>query len=286
MDAHLNTDTGSHLPAQAASRYVEAGGLRLHYLDYGAAGLPPVLCVHGGGAHAHWFDYIAPHFSADYHLLALDQRGHGESAWADPPAYAFESFASDLAEVAEKLDLRDFVLIGHSMGGLGSIVYAATYPGRLGKLVIVDSSLRMAEDRVAAMRDIGARQGSTYSSHEDFVRRYRLRPVGTTAPADVLRHMAGHATRQADDGTWRHKIDRNVYAQRIRVDAVPYWDRIRVPALLVKGGNSQRITPQIFADVKSRCPYAELVEVPGSDHHIPLDNPAGFARAVKPFLAR
>jgi len=182
--------------------------------------------------------------------------------------------------------LRDFVLVGHSMGGMAALVYAATYPGRVGKLVVVDTTLHMAPERIAAMREVGARQGSSYATHEAFVARYRLRPEGTTAAPGIVRHVAGHAARQIGDGSWRHKFDRNIYLQRVSVDGLPYWNRIGIPALLVKGGHSPRITPQIFAAVEARCPHAELVEVPHSDHHVTLDNPSGFVQVVQAFLAR
>jgi pimeloyl-ACP methyl ester carboxylesterase len=272
-------------PASYTSRFVEAGGLRLHYLDYGTAGRPPILCVHGGAAHAHWFDFVAPYFGADYHVRALDQRGHGDSAWADPPAYSYERYASDLAEVVEKLDLRDFVLIGHSMGGTIALVYAATHPGRVGSLVVVDSTLQMTEDRVATLRDVGTRRGSHYATRDEFVARYRLRPAGTTAGAEIIRHLAEDSGRQLADGTWQHKFDRNVYATREAYDGLLCWNHIHIPALLVKGDRSQRITPEVFAAVQARCPQVELAEVSNSDHHVTLDNPSGFARAVKAFLA-
>jgi pimeloyl-ACP methyl ester carboxylesterase len=272
-------------PAPYTSRFVEAGGLRLHYLDYGTAGGAPMLCVHGGAAHAHWFDFAAAGFNADYHVRALDQRGHGDSAWAEPP-YSYERYASDLAEVIEKLDLRDFVLMGHSMGGMVALVYASAHPGRVGKLIVVDSTLHMTEDRIAAMREVGARQGSSYATREEFAARYRLRPAGTTAAPEIIRHLAQHSGRQLGDGSWRHKFDRNVYATRESVDGLPFWNHICIPALLVKGDRSQRITPQVYAEVKARCPHVELAEVPHSDHHVTLDNPSGFVRAVKAFLAK
>jgi len=273
-------------PAPYASRFVDAGGLRLHYLDYGAAGRPAMLCVHGGAAHAHWFDFVAPGFSADYHLRALDLRGHGDSAWAEPPDYAYPRYASDLAEVVEKLELRDFVLIGHSMGGMVSLVYAATYPGRVGRLVVIDTTMRMAEERVAALRDVGNRQGSSYATREEFVARYRLRPAGTTAAPEIIRHLAQNSGRQLGDGSWRHKFDRNVYAGRELMDGLPWWNHISIPALLVKGERSQRITPQVYFEVKARCPHVELAEVRHSDHHVTLDNPSGFVHGVKAFLAK
>ncbi len=291
MDQQLRPDAGiarpgdGIQPAAGSSGFVEAHGLRLHYLDHGTAGRPAMLCVHGGAAHAHWFDFVARDFNADYHVRALDLRGHGDSAWSDPPEYSYEHFAADLAAVVEKLELRDFVLVGHSMGGMASLVYAATYSGRVGKLVVVDTTMHMDPKRIASMHEVGARQGSSYATREEFVTRYRLRPSGTTAAPAIIRHVAANAARQADDGSWRHKFDRNIYLQRVSVDGLPYWSRIGIPALLVKGDRSPRITPQIFAAVKARCPHAELAEVPHSDHHVTLDNPAGFSHAVKAFLA-
>ena len=284
-DAAIDYPKDGMQPATYTSRFVEAGGLRLHYLDYGTLGRPAMLCVHGGAAHAHWFDVVAPYFGPDYHVRALDQRGHGDSAWADPPAYSYERYASDLAEVIEKLDLREFVLIGHSMGGTVALVYAAAHPGRVGSLIVVDSTLQMTEDRVAALRDVGTRRGSRYATREEFVARYRLRPAGTTAGPEIIRHLAQDSGRQLADGSWTHKFDRNVYATREAVDCLPCWNHIRIPALLVKGDRSQRITPQVFAGVQARCPHVELAEVSNSDHHVMLDNPSGFAHAVKAFLA-
>ena len=284
-DAAIDHPESGMPPASYTSRFVEAGGLRLHYLDYGTLGRPPMLCVHGGAAHAHWFDFVAPYFGPDYHVRAVDQRGHGDSAWADPPVYSYERYASDLAEVVEKLDLRDFVLIAHSMGGTVALVYAAAHPGRVGSLIVVDSTLQMTEDRVAALRDVGTRRGSRYATREEFVARYRLRPAGTTAGPEVIRHLAQNSGRQLADGTWTHKFDRNVYATREAVDCLPCWNHIRIPALLVKGDRSPRISPQVFAEVQARCPHVELAEVSNSDHHVMLDNPSGFAHAVKAFLA-
>jgi len=273
-------------PAPYTSHYVEAGGLRLHYQDYGSTGKPAMLCLHGGAAHAHWFDYIAPGFTGDHHVLALDQRGHGDSEWADPPEYSYERYAADLAEVVEKLDLRDFVLIGHSMGGTVALEFAAAYPGRVGKLIVVDSTLQMNAERVAALRDVGARQGSSHPSRAEFIARFRLRPAGTLATPAIIRRLAENSARQSSDGRWRHKFDRNVYATRETTDGLPRWNHIRVPALLIKAERSQRISPQVFAEVKARCPQVQLTEVPNCDHHVTLDNPSGFVSAVRSFLAK
>jgi pimeloyl-ACP methyl ester carboxylesterase len=282
---NLASRTTTAAPAPFEDRYVEAGGLRLHYLDYGTTGRPPMLCVHGGAASAHWFDYVAGAFSADYHVRALDLRGHGDSAWVDPPAYAYADYAADISRFVEKLDLRDFVLVGHSMGGMVSLVYTTRYPGRVKKLIVVDTSIKLSEERLNSMRDRGSRAGTEYKSREELISRFRLRPQ-TLAPKDIVHRIAGYSARQFPNGSWQHKFDRNVYAIREAIDGLPFWKEVKIPALLVKGDKSARITPEIQAAVRERCPQVELAEVANSDHHITLDNPAGFVQAVKPFLAR
>ena len=272
-------------PAPYTSGFVEANGLKLHYLDYGTAGRPPMLCVHGGAAHAHWFDFIAPGFNAAYHVRSLDLRGHGDSEWADPPAYFYKDYASDLNEVVEKLDLRDFVLVGHSMGGAVALLYAATYPARVKTLVVVDSTVNLSPERIAKLRDVGSKPGSSYATKEDLVARYRLRPGDSQAAPETVRHVASHSGRQVADGTWKYKFDRNVYATREIFDGMPCWNQIRIPVLLVKGDRSQRLSPEVYTDVKKRCAQAELAEVTNSDHHVTLDNPSGFVQALRPFLA-
>jgi pimeloyl-ACP methyl ester carboxylesterase len=272
-------------PARATSHFVDANGVKLHYLASGAAGKPPMLCLHGGAAHAHWFDFIAPAFTADYHVLSLDLRGHGDSAWAEQHTYAFPTFAADVNAFVEKLDLRDFVLIGHSMGGMISLLYTATYPGRVGKLVIVDSIMLMPADRVTKMREFGARPARDYATQEELVARYRLEPAGPQlATPEVLRHMALHSGRQTADGRWQHKADRGVYANFQRIDGMPLWENVKIPALAIRGEHSTRFTPQIVEAVRGKAAQVQSAEVPASDHHIMLENPKGFVEVVRAFL--
>jgi esterase len=275
-------------PAPYTDRHVEVGGLKLHVQDYGTAGKPQLLCVHGSAAHAHWFDFVASGLNDEYHVLAPDQRGHGDSEWdrSAHPEYNYDRYAADLHELAEKLDLRDFVLIGHSMGGLVSTVYAATYPGRARAFIMVDSSLNMSADRIASMNAVGSREGSSYASSSEFVANYKIRPSGSSAAPDMVRHLAVHSGRQFEDGRWRNKVDRNVYARRVGKNLIPYWAQIKIPALLLRGDRSNRISPQIIAQVRSLAPQVQVAEVAGCDHHVTLDNPPGFVEVCKQWIAR
>jgi pimeloyl-ACP methyl ester carboxylesterase len=288
MSAQTSSPPATVVPQAAPfqDRSIEIAGLKLHYQDYGTAGKTPMLCVHGGAASGHWFDFVAGDFNGDHHVYSIDQRGHGDSQWSSTADYTYERYAADLDEFAAGLDLRNFVLIGHSMGGAVALTYAARHPGRLARLVIVDTTLHMTPDRIAKLRAVGTRPGRTYARREEFVSRFHLRPADSSALPEVLQHLANHAALQNPDGTWGHKFDRDVYAVRESVDGLPHWNHIRVPSLLVKGGRSPRITPEIVAEVRKRAPQVEFAEVEGADHHVTLDNPAGFSRAVNAFLAR
>jgi pimeloyl-ACP methyl ester carboxylesterase len=274
-------------PAPYAERRVEIDGLQLRLQDYGTAGKPSLLCLHGGAANAHWYDFVAHGFSADYHMLAVDLRGHGDSAW-DPaavPNYRYARHAADVHDLTEKLDLRDFILIGHSMGGMISSIYAANYPGRMKALIVVDTTIPMTAERIAAYSAVGNREGREYANEEEFIANYRVRPGGTAAAPEILRHVARSSGRRFDDGLWRHKVDRKVYADRELVDSFPLWNKIKVPTLLMKGAQSLRMSPEIIAEVRSRAPQIQVAEVPNADHHVMLDNPEGFIRAAREFLA-
>ena len=87
----------------ARARAVGINGLRLHFLEWGTPGRPALCFLHGGAAHAHWFDLVAPAFADRFHVVSLDQRGHGESQWAEPAAYATQDFVADLIGVMDAL---------------------------------------------------------------------------------------------------------------------------------------------------------------------------------------
>ena len=276
-------------PAEATERYVTVDAVRLHLLDYGgepAGGetRPVLLCVHGSAANAHWFDYVAAGLRADYRVLSLDQRGHGDSAWALDADYSYERYALDLAGVVEQLAYDDVVLVGHSMGGMVSLKYAATGPSQISKLVVVDTTMTLSPDRVSMLRGIGDRPGRSYATEAEFVSNYRLRPAGVAENPQMLRHLAQTGCRVFDDGRWRPKFDRKVYATRVGIEGLPYWSQVRVPALYVKGAVSDRMTDDVAEQMSLLCPDVQFGEVPAANHHVTLDNPTGFNTVLRRFL--
>ena len=152
-------------------------------------------------------------------------------------------------------------------------------------LIVVDTTIPMTPERIAAYSAVGNREGREYASEAEFIANYRVRPGGSAAAPEILRHIARSSGRRCEDGLWRHKVDRKVYADRELVDSFPLWNRIRVPTLLMKGALSTRMAPHIIAEVKSRAPQVQVAEVANADHHVMLDNPEGFIRTAREFLA-
>ena len=130
---------------QPRDGFVSVNGLRLHYLQWGDERQQPLLLLHGGSAHAHWWDFFVTPFTAAYRVLALDLRGHGDSQWAEPPAYEIAAYAADVSGFIDTLALTNVVLAGHSLGGLVAVACAPLVQQRLAALVIMDVSARISQ---------------------------------------------------------------------------------------------------------------------------------------------
>jgi len=264
---------------------VTIGGLRLNFLDWGRAGRPGLCFLHGGSAHAHWFDLVTPAFADRFHVIALDQRGHGESQWAKPAAYATEDFAADLLGVIDALGWHRVALVGHSMGGHNAMSFSAWHPERVSALAIVDSRPSIPVERLARLRRRGERTLRPYPTLEAAARSFRLLPRETMADPAFLAHL-GAAGVVERAGQWFYRFDPASNTGRQPVDAWLLLDRITAPTLITRGALSP-VLPRDMADkLRAAIRGAVLAEIPESYHHLVLDNPAGFVQTLDAFLAR
>jgi pimeloyl-ACP methyl ester carboxylesterase len=275
------------MPRRAAprDRSVTVGGLRLRYRDWGGAG-PPLVALHGAAAHAHWWDPVAPLLARRLRVLALDWRGHGRSAWPRPPAYRTEDFAGDLLGLIDRLGLRAPIVAGHSMGGHVALAFAAWFPTRLARLVVLDARPHVNLARLEALRRRPPRRGPEFPSLEAALARFRLRPGGTLAPPDTLRSIARAGLWRLRSGRWRYRFDPECERTRVPVDAWALLPRIAVPTLVVRGEHSTILGREVAARMVKAIPSATLEELPGAHHHLTLDAPAALARLVLDWLAR
>lgn len=267
----------------ARRRSVVVGGLRLSFLEWGSEGRPVLCFLHGGSAHAHWFDLVTPAFAERFHVVALDQRGHGESQWAEPPAYATQNFAADLLGFIDALGWQRVALIGHSMGGHNSMSFAAWHPDRVSALVIVDSRPLIPTDRLDRLRRRGERTLRPYPTREAAAQSFRLLPRETNADPALLAHLGASGVVEKD-GAWVYRFDPASNAERQPADAWTLLDRITAPTLIARGELSP-VLPRDMADkLRAAIRSATLVEIPASYHHLVLDNPPAFVQELDKFV--
>ena len=242
-----------------------------------------MLFLHGGSAHAHWWDLVGPAFIDHFHALALDQRGHGDSDWASEWAYGSRHYVSDLDRVIDHLGPVRPVLIGHSMGGHNSLLYAAAHSGKLRAAVIVDTLPEYPQAAVDFLRTFSEKPPPRYATLEDAVSKFRIMPRETMAPREVLDHIAHHTFRQDSDGMWLHKVDRRTFIR----EPLSIWDGLKAiacPTLVLKPSMSSIMPRDQAAQMVSLLPRGQYAEIDRAYHHVMFDNPEGLIVAIRAFL--
>jgi pimeloyl-ACP methyl ester carboxylesterase len=284
------------------SHFYVSHRLRLHYVDWGNEGAPPLVLVHGGRDHARSWDWVAHALRKDWHVIAPDLRGHGDSGWAVGGMYAIADFVLDLANLIEALKVDRVHIVGHSLGGAVSLMYTGVYPERVAKLVAIEGlgppphileKLRSRapgermQDWVKQMRGLAGRLPRRYESLESAASRMREENA-FLSEAQAL-HLTIHGVNRNEDGTYSWKFDNYVRAfapYRFDVDDMrSLWGRITCPTLLVRGADSWASDPS--ADGRDQ-PFrdARCVTIPAAGHWVHHDQLDAFLATVTSFLAQ
>lgn len=261
--------------------YTSSDGLTLNCLDYGGEGRPSMLLVHGGSAHAHWWDFVAPAMTDRFHVLALDQRGHGDSQWSSEWAYGTRHYIADLGRIIGSWGLGAPVLVGHSMGGHNVMTYAGLHSDTLRAMVSIDGPATYPDFAVKFLSEIANKPGRRFDSLEAACEAFRTIPDDTLASPEVMRHIALHSFRQDAEGKWLHKMDRRTMI-REPISAWKNLAEIRCPALFIRPEVSA--LRELANDLVARMPRGRMTIVPNSHHHVLLDNPAGLIVALDEFV--
>ena len=276
------------LAAPFASHFVEVEGCRIHYLlwpgDDARAENRGLLFVHGGGAHANWWRFIAPFFTRDFRVAALDLSGMGDSATR--AEYNATLRAGEIRAVLEhgRLGQRPFV-VGHSFGGYMTMRFGAAFGDDIGGAVIVDSPIRRpdASGNVSARRAVSLERH--YPSFEAGLSRFRLLPAQPCANEFIVEFIARHSLRQAPAGwTWKFDVG-TMSARRWGEPFNEHLQKLRCRAALIFGQNSALVSRDT-ADYMSELmgPTAPVVEIPEAQHHVMLDQPIAFVAALRTLL--
>jgi pimeloyl-ACP methyl ester carboxylesterase len=275
--------------AQPLSRTLRVNDLDLHYLEWGAADAPPIVCVHGYTGSADAFNALARHLQDRFHIFALDVRGHGESAWSPSGAYRYEDQASDLAGFVGGLGLDKFVLIGTSMGGIIAMTHAAECAERLSGLVINDIGPEAEAGTQRITQMVGSRPDEFATLEEAMAYRRSASPILAARNAEDQHELALGVLRQRADGKWRWKMDPAYIRQRVEHGAPvrpPLWPALQAlpcPTLVVSGSDSDVLSEAQARRMVDTLPRGELVRVPGIGHAPTLVEPVVLA-ALDRFL--
>jgi len=268
------------IPAQPESKFLTVNGLRLHYLDWGKPGAPPILCIHGYTSSAEAFSGLARHFQDRFHFIVPDVRGHGESAWSPTEDYPLDDRVGDLEAIVDQLEIEKFGLIGTSMGGTMAMVYAGTHSERVARLVIND----IGPDREAGSQrimDLVARRRVEFATLEEAMAyRRQVSPVVASRTEADQRELALGVLRRRPDGHWIWKMD-PAYTRppkpgspaAPRPNLWPVLERLSCPTLVAWGTESDVLSEAQARRMVEVLPVGELVQVPGVAHAPALIEP-------------
>ena len=273
---------------EPADRFVDANGLRFHCLEWGNPANPTVLMLHGVSQQAHSWDFISLPLSPDYHVLALDQRGHGDSDWAPDGDYTLDAMVDDLDAVVSALGLDGkFHLMGHSMGGRNSFVWASRHPGALKSLTIVDTGPETASRGRQRIRNFQELPDNldTLEEFADRIQEY------TGRTREQVLGALKYSIRQGADGKWTWKYDRVIRQGGRRDNFEPEqlwecWRRIDCPTLVTRGDRSDIFADETLQRMGREIADCTTVTVSNAGHLVQGDNPPEFLAAARAHLAR
>ena len=272
--------------------------LRLHYVDWGNPGKPLLLLIHGGRDHCRNWDWVARELRDEWHIIAPDLRGHGDSQWATGGSYAMIDYTLDIAQLLDAIQEFPMTIIGHSLGGSIALQYTGTYPSRVNRVVAIEglgpppgmiketpANSRMRH-WVSEMQTLARRHPRRYATLDECVA--RMRDANPNLSAEQAHHLTVHGVSRNEDGTYAWKFDNYVraaspYLFNMR-DARALWEQITCPTLLVRGTDSWASDPEKDGRATAFKQY-RLVNIERAGHWVHHDQLAEFLRVVRIFLA-
>ncbi|HET9183436.1 MAG TPA: alpha/beta hydrolase [Candidatus Angelobacter sp.] len=265
-------------------------GMRLHYLDWGTAGQRPIVFLHGAALNAHTWDVVCLALRQHYHCLAIDQRGHGESAWAEDGDYSGDAHRGDIEALVDRLALDRFVLVGHSMGGFNAFNYAFNHSDRLAALVLVDAGPSMLGKGAKRIVDFVTQTAELDSLEEVIQKAIEFNP---RRDPRLLRRSLLHNFRQSPSGKWTRKTDLRMWHGRDReqerqrlIERFRYASHIACPTLIVQGSMSDVFSSEEAQKLAREFKDGHFAQIGGAGHTVQGDNPGAFAQVLAQFLEK
>ena len=262
--------------------------LRFQYLEWGNLDSPPIVLLHGGHQSAHSWDLVSLHLAQNYRVLALDQRGHGDSEWPRDAEYTNDVMSRDAEAFIDALGLQHPILVGHSMGGRNAMLLTRRDPSRLRALAIVDVGPELS-DRGRAVIAGFVQANQEFDNLQHFIENVRkydpyrsLEHVERTVKYNMLRRADGKFVSKCDPTPRRLGLVRGQGpSDNITLDEAREF---HLPVLVVRGANSGILAADAAERFRDALPQGTLVTVPNCGHNVHGQNTRGFIVALDEFL--
>lgn len=278
----------------------QTSGARLTYFEWGSPAGPVVLLIHATGFHARCWDQVVKLLPDDYHVYAVDMRGHGRSE--NVPPYVWRTFGEDLNELVEHLDLSDAVGVGHSMGGHCVTQVAARAPGVFRRLLLIDPVI-FEPDAYASDRNGGfarpedhpvSRRRNDWETWEDMYDRFKDRSPFSLWRDEVLRDYCrfGVVRKASGEGfelACPPLVEASVYLGNTTTDIYKIMPLVQVPVVVLRARPRATSDPHemdfsaspTWDKVAAQFPNGRDVSLPHLSHFIPMQDPALVARFIQ-----
>ena len=265
--------------------FVEVEGAKIHYLTWGDTKNPGLFFIHGFSANAHWWDFIAPAFTEDYCVVAIDLSGSGDSDHRE--TYSQEMYANEIKAVCDDMGWESADFIAHSMGGSISLNATSIYPEIFKSLYLLDSIVILPPDKVrnySSNRSM-IRADFIYEDEASAIESFRLIPPQPCRNEFLLNHIAINSYKQTEEG-WLLKSDGKMMKTYQSKDLTETLMAIQCPIYIVYGLMSQIFTQEIldYTVYVGNIPPERIIGVPGTMHHLFVDDPLSVIEELKKLL--
>jgi len=270
------------LPVACFSKQTVVNGMRFHYLEWGDPSNPPLVVAHGGNQTSHSWDLVSLVLAQRFHVFAPDQRGHGDSEWPRDGEMGSSQMAEDMRELFRAWGIQRPIIFGHSMGGLMTMYLLTRNPHLVERAVFVDVGPETATEGTSRIREF-VTQNKEFDSMEQFVQNVRAydpfrseEHIRRTARYNLLQRADGKfATKHSSRGDSPRTAPRPTFEEVMRIGC---------PALVVRGGESNVLTPEGAVKFAEALPQGQTVTVPKCGHNVHSQNTQGFLDVVLPFI--
>ena len=268
------------------SKYLLIESVKIHYLLWGDTTKPSLFFIHGYSAHAHWWDFIAPHFLDDFCVVAIDLSGMGDSDHRT--LYSQELYAQEIKSICDDIGIKSAIFLAHSMGGPIAVKAAHLYPNLFEALILIDSVVVIPPDKVKAFssRNSMLRHNTEYNNFEEAIGSFRLIPPQPCKNDFLLRHIAEKSFREYE-GKWVLKSDGMIMKSYELQDLTEIYMDLKCPLYLVYGLMSQIFSQELldYTIYVGNIPKEKVKGIPRAMHHLFIDEPLVFVEEIKQLLS-